>query len=165
VSSAEPVWAGGRERAVADLLGGSPPAVALPVVDHDPAKEWEPRLRDRILPSVSVAPRVRIGRLAVDGVEGAAAPAEYWEAIRNEYGWLRLCYAKGLSEAPTLEGRVFMTLKIGADGVPGEAKLESESTLRDPGMTACLRRVIGRVRFPASEHGVNIEWAIQFEAG
>lgn len=133
-----------RQLAVIKLLAGGPGAMELPVVDHDPDKQWNPTLRDKVAPSVSAVPAVRIGAITVDGALDADIAGR---GIHQRFQGIRRCYLIGLREHDDLEGTVTGTLTVSADGGVGQPSIGKDSTLVDPGVTTCMQQELSQAQF------------------
>jgi len=65
----------------------------------------------------------------------------------------RACYERRLQANPGLQGKIVVEWTIGLDGKISGFNIKS-ATLQDSGVTACLERVIRRLRFPKPDGGV-----------
>lgn len=149
-----------RERTVIELLSGGAGMSELPVVDRDPGRQWNPSLRDRLAPVVATVPRVRMGKMQIDG----AMPAELvTRVLRTRYGTFRLCYAQGLSRDEELAGTVAVTFAVGPDGKVKEPRFDGATTLSDRDVVRCVLRYLSTTRFPATDHGrVTVNASLDF---
>jgi hypothetical protein len=141
-----------RERAVLDLLAGGSSATDLPIVDRDPGREWNPWLRDKLAPALTVAPQVRFERLEVSGEMSPDLVRQY---LRSNYGRFRLCYEMGLWQTPELEGTVDVTFMAEANGSVRDAKSEAGTTLSDLKTVPCLLRQLEGRKLSSAGRGTS----------
>lgn len=99
-------------------------------------------------------------------VSGALSADLAQQAMRRRFGIFRLCYEQALSDRKDLEGTVWVTFQVSADGKVFDAAVDQTSSLSDRKMTGCVRRAMAETQFPAPERGnVKIRAGISFAKG
>lgn len=108
------------------------------------------------------APRMGVGRTEVSG---RLPPEVIQRVVRQNFGRFRLCYERGLTRNPNLEGRVAARFVIGRDGSVQHAT-SGDSDLPDADVVQCVVRAYYGLSFPQPEHGVvTVTYPIAFSPG
>jgi MYXO-CTERM domain-containing protein len=94
-----------------------------------------------------------IVRMESTTVTGRLPPEVVQRIVRQSFGQFRLCYEKGLSKAPTLQGRVAVRFVIGRDGSVSTAAAAG-GDFPDPEVASCVTRAIHQLSFPQPEGGI-----------
>jgi hypothetical protein len=94
---------------------------------------------------------------------GTAAPDDVARIIRQNRGRLRLCYARGLRDDPSLSGRLRTTLTIDAQGEVAKSKLE-QTTLRDERVVVCVLHALGQLSFSPPASAATVDLTLGFTA-
>lgn len=111
---------------------------------------------------VTKAPRVHWGATTVTG---RLPPEVIQRIVRQNYGRFRMCYEKGLSKNPNLEGRVQVRFVIGRDGSVSNAA-NGGSEMPDSGVVQCVVGAYYGLSFPQPEGGiVTVVYPIMFSPG
>jgi hypothetical protein len=131
-----------REKAAIDLLSGKAHAWELPVVEVDEGEAFAPALRQAMQQPMEI----RIGEVSAIRVDKEAAR----RAVEGRLKGFRLCYAPGLRDNPTLQGRVSARVTLTAAGKPLKVDREG-SDLPDGSVVSCVVRAIERIQFPAPQ--------------
>lgn len=96
---------------------------------------------------------------------GRLPPEAVQRVVRRSLPQIRGCYEDGLRGNLMLEGKVMMRFTIGLDGAV-EAAADSDSTLPDKNVTACLVRTFLSLSFPAPTGGkVKVVYPLVFNPG
>ncbi len=86
--------------------------------------------------------------------EGHLARAEIQRVVRENYGGVKECYAKGMKRSPTLAGKLVVQFFIDADGsVVDVAEVEDKGDFPDKETTSCILEAFRKIRFPAPDGG------------
>lgn len=96
------------------------------------------------------APRLRMGKTTVSG---RLPPEVIRRIVRQNFGRFRLCYEKGLSRNPNLEGRVSVRFVIGSNGAVSNAS-NGGSDLPDSSVVQCVVKQFYGISFPKPEGGI-----------
>ena len=145
----EPLTRDQREQIAFQLLEGGPHASALPLRDVDDGKAFDPRLLEKVTPTVKSA-LVKFGRVSV---AGRLPPEVIQRILRQLRTPIIACYQVGLRKKPDLSGTVSVSFVIDTGGSVSQA-VDAGSTLSDRNVCACGAQSVGRVSFPAPEGGV-----------
>jgi TonB family protein len=149
-----------RQKAVLALLAGGEPLPSLPRVVTEPGDPWDDGLRARL--TARKPPQVRAGATTVSG---RLPPEVIQRIVRQNFGRFRLCYERGLSNNPSLEGQVVVRFVIGTDGAVSSVTKQS-STLADEAVAACVVAAFRSLSFPQPEGGVvSVSYPIAFKPG
>jgi hypothetical protein len=131
-----------REKAALELLSGKARTWELPVVEVDEGEEFAPALRTAMQQPMEI----RIGEVSALRVDKDAAR----KAVERRISSFRLCYAAGLRNNPSLQGRVAAHVTVTAAGKPLKVDREG-SDLPDGTIVSCVVRALERTTFPAPE--------------
>jgi hypothetical protein len=108
-------------------------------------------IADGPLPSGgSSAPRVRMGAVTVNG---RLPPEVIQRIVRQRMGRIRLCYDRGLTTNPKLEGRVAVRYVIGRDGSTTSVA-SGGSDMPDPAVVSCVLEAFRGLTYPQPEAGI-----------
>lgn len=130
-----------------------PPPPIEEIKDAEPPKE-EPKKITR----VSNAPTA-----CSDPCKGTAT-AQLQSALGAKGGQARGCYERALRINPTLEGRVMVATRVGAQGQVCSANVVQNS-LGDPGVASCITQMFRSGKFPAPVGGcVDVNVPLNFVA-
>lgn len=130
-----------------------PPPPIEEIKDAEPPKE-EPKKITR----VSNAPTA-----CSDPCKGTAT-AQLQSALGAKGGQARGCYERALRINPTLEGRVMVATRVGAQGQVCSANVVQNS-LGDPGVASCITQMFRSGKFPAPAGGcVDVNVPLNFVA-
>lgn len=142
-----------------DLFGGFYARPELPKPKPAPAAFAETGRA----PVSSAAPTVvRYGAMSVSG---RLPPEVIQRIIRQNFGRFRLCYERGLSMNPNLQGRVSIRFVIGRDGAVSNIG-NAGSDMPDGGVVSCIVRSFYGLSFPQPEGGiVTVVYPISFSPG
>jgi hypothetical protein len=140
-----------RERRVADLLRGQIAVTTLPVGALDPEEDtFDPGLNLSLTGDGFYAILPRPG-IWLDAPVGTLSTSDVEQSVKDNEQRLRRCYFRGLERDNIMEGTVILHFQIGADGHPQNIDSEG-STLPDPSVLACVRKVTSAFSFkPRSE--------------
>lgn len=86
-------------------------------------------------------------------VTGSLPPDVIRSVVQRHMGRIRYCYEQGLTTNPSLAGKVKIHFVIASDGTVATAT-DSDSTLGDPTVTACITRTFLSMVFPAPSGGI-----------
>jgi hypothetical protein len=86
-------------------------------------------------------------------VSGSLPPDVIRSVVQRHMGRIRYCYEQGLTTNPSLAGKVKIHFVIASDGTVATAT-DSDSTLGDPTVTACITRTFLSMVFPAPSGGI-----------
>ena len=76
--------------------------------------------------------------------------------MKRYTGRVRACYERRLKAHPTLSGKVAVSFDIDTSGNVTAVSVP-ENTTGDPGLSACIAREVGRIRFvPPPEDDVEV---------
>lgn len=95
-------------------------------------------------------------------LDSAGLPTEIRRILARHRGAFNRCYEHRLNMDPTLAGEVVLALDIPAEGVGATASVVSD-TLKDEAATTCLVKQANRLRFPARDEPLHIEFELQFK--
>jgi hypothetical protein len=149
-----------RKQAVLDLLAGGDALLSLPQHDLEPGHDFEPNLRDRLAPKVSVGPeKVRFG---TPTIQGKLPPEVVVRVVRQRAGQLRSCYALNLRRDPALKGDLTAAFVVGAQGQPTSFGF-APGSIDDKPLRACVQSAFKQITFPEPEGGpVSVSYPITF---
>jgi len=158
-ASAQPPQSAESKARVLRLLAGGEVATALPLVDVSEGKTFDPELRDRIAPLVTVPyPKLRVGEVKV---VGDLPDMVVRRVMRQNFGRFRLCYEEGLARKDDLKGEVILEFTINPAGTPQMSK--ASGTLEDRAVIDCVGKGLREVAFPERPSGnVKVTFPIQF---
>jgi hypothetical protein len=106
--------------------------------------------------------RLRPGQTTVSG---RLPPEIIQRVVRQNFGRFRLCYERGLTLNPNLQGRVAVRFAIGRDGSV-QAAQNAGSDLPDSSVVACVVSAFYGVTFPQPDNGiVTVSYPIMFTPG
>lgn len=120
-------------------------SVAEPPRDTQATKSPEQPRSQAVEPVAPEEKSTQPDERAVKG--GGLSRGEISRAIGRSQQRFRYCYEVGLSANPSLAGRVVVGFVVGLQGKVTSAEVV-ETTLRHPGVEACLSRVMRTVTFP-----------------
>ena len=92
------------------------------------------------------------GTTACSGPCNGTATSAVQGALRAKGGQARGCYERALRLNPTLQGRVMVSARVGAQGQMCSASI-SQNTLGDPGVAACISQMFRAGKFPPPKGG------------
>lgn len=94
---------------------------------------------------------------------GSLKREEIQRVVNRHLSQIKACFNKELTKDPNLEGKVTMSWVIGESGAVVMSKV-SQDTVRSPGMSVCVKRVIDRMKFPRPRGGgtVNVRYPFLF---
>lgn len=93
--------------------------------------------------------RIRTGKIDVNG---KLPPEVIRRIVRQNYGRFRLCYERGLSNDPKLEGGVTIAFVIGREGRVTAVR-DAGSQLADATVVRCISQTFHQLTFPKPEDG------------
>jgi len=92
------------------------------------------------------------------------ATAQLQSALGAKGGQARGCYERALRLNPTLEGRLMLSARVGAQGQMCSASV-TQNSLGDPGVASCITQMFRSGKFPAPAGGcVNVNVPLNFVA-
>lgn len=98
-------------------------------------------------------------------VSGRLPPQVIQRVIRQNHGRFRLCYERGLSANPSLEGRVSVRFVIGRNGAVSNVA-NAGSSLPAADVVGCVVRAFYGLSFPKPEDGlVTVSYPLSFTPG
>lgn len=107
----------------------------------------------------------RVGTSTVTVVPERLPPEVVQRIMRQNFGRYRLCYEKGLSNNPNLQGHVQVSFQIGAGGDVSNVSTAG-SSLPDAAVTQCVKQALFGLSFPQPENGVvRARTRLSFEPG
>jgi TonB family protein len=96
-------------------------------------------------------------------VDGPLDPTLVAKEVRTRIGTIKACYERALKRNPSLSGRVLIRWTITAAGTVSDVEIEEDS-LGDAEVASCIKRLVGRWRFPAPSGGsVDVVYPFIFE--
>ncbi|MGI6393876.1 MAG: AgmX/PglI C-terminal domain-containing protein [bacterium] len=98
----------------------------------------------------AVAGRASVGAAAE--VDGQIDSASMNKILRGSSNAVRSCYEKALLVNPTLKGKISLDIAINEQGRVKSIDV-IEDTLGDKSVLACIKGVVGRLRFPKPDGG------------
>ncbi|NLE85220.1 MAG: AgmX/PglI C-terminal domain-containing protein [Myxococcales bacterium] len=111
---------------------------------------------------VASAPRIRPSNTTVSG---RLPPEVIQRVVRQNFGRFRMCYERGLTRNPNLEGRVAVRFVIGRDGAVSNAG-NGGSDLADTTVTSCVLSAFYGLSFPPPDGGVvTVTYPLLFTPG
>ena len=106
-------------------------------------------------------PSVRMGATTVTG---GLPPEVVQRVVRRQFGRIRYCYEKGLTNSPTLAGKITTSFTINATGTP--EGISTNSDLSDKEVVSCVNSTFAALSFPKPEGGVvKVTFPISFSPG
>lgn len=107
------------------------------------------------------SPSVRMGATTVTG---GLPPEVVQRVVRRQFGRIRYCYEKGLTNSPTLAGKITTSFTINATGTP--EGISTNSDLSDKEVVSCVNSTFAALSFPKPEGGVvKVTFPISFSPG
>jgi hypothetical protein len=104
-------------------------------------------------------------RIGQSRVSGRLPPEVVQRIVRQNYGRFRMCYERGLTENPNLEGRVSVRFVIGRDGSVSNVS-NGGSDLPSSSVVSCVISAYYGLSFPQPEGGiVTVVYPIMFTPG
>lgn len=92
------------------------------------------------------------------------ATAQLQSALGAKGGQARGCYERALRINPTLEGRLMVSARVGAQGQMCSANV-TQNSLGDPGVASCITQMFRSGKFPAPAGGcVDVNVPLNFVA-
>lgn len=92
------------------------------------------------------------------------ATAQLQSALGAKGGQARGCYERALRLNPTLEGRLMLSARVGAQGQMCSANV-TQNSLGDPGVASCITQMFRSGKFPAPAGGcVDVNVPLNFVA-
>jgi len=120
---------------------------------------WNGRLGD---PRRQIVPRIRQGATSVNG---RLPPEVIQRIVHQKFDRFLGCYKEGLKSNPSLQGRVQVKFVIDREGNVSVAA-DGGSDIPDQGVTQCVVRLFGTLRFPQPEGGiVTVVYPLMFNPG
>jgi hypothetical protein len=126
-----------------------PPPTLLPAPTPVPTVE---AVLDAGTPDARTASKPQAAA-GVASVSGSLPPDVIRKVVQRSMGRIRFCYEQGLATNPSLAGKVKIHFVIASDGTVATAT-DSDSTLGDPAVTACITRTFLSMVFPAPSGGI-----------
>lgn len=83
-------------------------------------------------------------------LEKKLLPAEIQAVVRGARGPIKGCYVSALERQPDLAGTLKLMFEISGDGTVASARIGQDSTLSEPGLSQCVLKIAGELRFPAT---------------
>ncbi len=109
----------------------------------------------------AASPSVRMGATTVSG---SLAPEVVQRVVRRQFGRIRYCYEKGLTNSPTLAGKITTSFTINATGAT--EGISTNSDLSDKEVVSCVSNTFAALSFPKPEGGVvKVTFPISFSPG
>jgi len=146
-----PATGGGARASTALPIPPPPPPTLLPTPPPTPVPTVEAVL-DAGTPDARTAARPQAAA-GVATVSGSLPPDVIRKVVQRSMGRIRFCYEQGLAANPSLAGKVKIHFVIASDGTVATAT-DSDSTLGDPAVTACITRTFLSMVFPAPSGGI-----------
>jgi hypothetical protein len=84
---------------------------------------------------------------------GRIPPEVIQRTVRQNYGRFRMCYERGLTKNPNLEGRVSVRFVINREGAV-QSVSSGSSDLPDSGVVGCVLSQFYSLGFPKPEGGI-----------
>jgi hypothetical protein len=107
------------------------------------------------------SPSVRMGATTVSG---GLAPEVVQRVVRRQFSRIRYCYEKGLTNNPTLAGKITTSFTISATGAT--EGIATNSDLNDKEVVSCVSQTFASLSFPKPESGVvKVTFPISFSPG
>jgi hypothetical protein len=136
-------------------------ASATRTVSNEHAGERVPAMRV----TLGVPEEIPPGK--IDSPIGGRLPPEVIQRIvRQNYGFFRGCYERGLARNRDLIGSVRVRFTIERDGTVSHVADDGNSTMPDTEVVRCIHREYAQIRFPHPEGGtVTVVYPIVFRPG
>ena len=93
------------------------------------------------------------GMKSATRVTGSLDPGQIYDVIDKSIGKIQACYEGRLRVDPSLAGRITFRWTVSTSGGVGGVQ-QTASTLTDPEVAACIKRVLQTLRFPKPDGGV-----------
>ncbi len=83
---------------------------------------------------------------------GGLEKEEIQRVVGRHLSQVKACFNRELTKDPNLDGKLTMSWVIGGSGLVVTSKV-AEDTVRSPAMSACVKRVVDRMKFPRPRGG------------
>ncbi len=91
-------------------------------------------------------------KLGAPEVDGSMSSKDIGKVVRMNSTAVRRCYEKALKSDPTLKGKIAVTFMINAKGRVEMVEI-SDDTMKNASVSACIKSLVRRWRFPQPEGG------------
>lgn len=91
-------------------------------------------------------------KLGAPEVDGSMSSKDIGKVVRMNSAAVRRCYEKALKSDPTLKGKIAVTFMINAKGRVEMVEI-SDDTMKNASVSACIKSLVRRWRFPQPEGG------------
>lgn len=128
----------GTEKTVHALLRGESEANRFPLYATDDGKPVDDGLRDELAPQLK-------GKIEIERIEGVPEAAVK-PILKTHLARLMGCYQRGLTNNPTLSGKMFFRLTLDANGNTTDGKAWGE--VPDSRVQSCTLERLRQLEFP-----------------
>jgi hypothetical protein len=107
--------------------------------------------------------RYAVTRVGSVKTVGGLKKEEIQRVVNRHLSQIKACFNRELTKDPNLDGKLTMAWVIGGSGLVVMSKV-SQDTVGSPAMSACVRRIVKRMRFPKPRGGgtVNVRYPFLF---
>jgi hypothetical protein len=100
-------------------------------------------------------------KIGAPEVEGSLDQAGITKVVKQNSAAIQRCYEKALKTNPQLKGKVAVTWMINQDGRAEMVEI-SEDTMKDAGVSSCIKGVVSRWRFQKPEAPASVTFPFVF---